>query len=204
MSAFLRTGARAALMLEDDVELAPDLTGVLGSNDWWPHRAVRVVKLVTSNQPSRAVLLRRPIGRTPCGRDIQPIALGHSSAGAYVIDRAGAELFLAYAPYLSMTADSVMFSRVRSSLARLLNACVVNPAVARPRFEDSDIGAEHERSRHRAVPRWARLAHRGRVFVERVAGAARWTEVPYRDESLGSPGLGGAHSVRGDSCGRGC
>ena len=75
MSAFLGTKARAALILEDDICLAPDLSGVLESVDWWPHHAVRVVKLVTSNQPSRAVLLRRPIGRTPCGRDIQPIVV---------------------------------------------------------------------------------------------------------------------------------
>ena len=180
MSAFLRTKARAALILEDDIYLASDLSGVLESVDWWPHHAVRVVKLVTSNQPSRAVLLRRPIGQTPCGRDIQPIVLNHSSAGAYVIDRAGAELILACAPHLNMTADSVMFSRVRSSLARLLNACVINPALAQPRFEDSDIGAEHERSRHRTVSRWARLAYKGQVLVDRATGAAQRKTVLYR------------------------
>lgn len=182
MSAFLGTGASHALILEDDVELATDLRAALETPRWWPCRAVRVVKLEASRAPQRAYLLSAPVGQTPCGRDIQPIVMGHSGAAAYIADRAGAELFLARAPHLHMTADSVMYSRTGSPLAPLLNACLVNPGMARQHLcGDSDIGTDRERSRHRARPRGARLAYKAQVLAARAGGRVRRYMIPYTD-----------------------
>ena len=67
LRAFLDTGERAALILEDDVELAPDTPSLLESVDWWPPEA-RVIRLETGNISPRSGVcyglhrLKRPPG----------------------------------------------------------------------------------------------------------------------------------------------
>ena len=136
LDAFLQTGAPAALILEDDAELAPGVCGLLAAADWWPP-AARVVKLGGGGGPA---LLGRPVGRTPCGGEIRPVARASAGACAYMIDREGAGIAIGEAPRVGMTVDSFLFHMVGSPAARRLKPAHVVPALARVRpGQGSDI-----------------------------------------------------------------
>ena len=60
--------ALAALMLEDDAELAADVPALLESTGWWPAGA-KIIRLENLHRHPRA--LWRPSGKTPNGRDLR-------------------------------------------------------------------------------------------------------------------------------------
>ena len=60
--------ALAALMLEDDAELAADVPALLESTGWWPAGA-KIIRLENLHRHSRG--LWRPSGKTPNGRDLR-------------------------------------------------------------------------------------------------------------------------------------
>ena len=62
LRAFLDTGESAALILEDDIEAAPDTPSLLESVDWWPPDA-HVIRLETGIvDPAKWCLLWPSIG----------------------------------------------------------------------------------------------------------------------------------------------
>ena len=136
LDAFLQTDAPAALILEDDAELAPRVCDLPISADWWPG-ASRVVKLGGCDKPA---LLGRPVGRTPCGSEIRHIAWASAVACAYMIDCEGAEIAIDEAPRVGMTVDSFLFDVIGSPAARRLKPAHVVPAMVRVRpGQGSDI-----------------------------------------------------------------
>ena len=70
--AFLQTGAPAALILEDDAELAPGACGLLASADWWP-AAFHAVKLGGCDEPA---LLGQAGGQDAVRRRNPPCRMG--------------------------------------------------------------------------------------------------------------------------------
>ena len=182
LDAFLQTGAPAALILEDDAELAPPVCGLLASADWWP-AAAHVVKLGGCGEPA---LLGRPVGRTPCGGEIRPIAQASAVACAYMIDREGAGIATGEAPRVGMTVDSFLFHMVGSPAARRLKPAHVVPALARVRpGQGSDIC--RDLSPHATGPAM-RAVFRAGVWLRRMTGQVRRVPLDPPDRGGTRPG----------------
>ena len=165
----------AALILEDDAELAPSVRGLLAGTDWWP-RAARIVKLNATL--SKRTLLGRTVGSTPCARALRPIVWASAAACAYMIDRRGADLVLEGAPVTGMTADSVLFHMIGSPIARRLRPVQVVPALATVRADmGSDIPFE---TSPRATGPGLRFVLKAGVWVRHATGEVRRISVPYQ------------------------
>ena len=170
---FLRTDAPAALILEDDAELAPRVRNLLASSDWWP-AASRVVKLDERDKP---ILLGRAIGKTPCGSEIRPIAWASAVACAYMIDREGAVIALDEALRVGMTVDSFLFHMIGSPAARRLKPAHVVPAMASVRPEQgSDIYCDFS---PRTTGPVMRTVFKLGVLTRRLTGQVQHVSVPF-------------------------
>lgn len=175
LDAFLQTDAPAALILEDDAELAPRVCDLLASADWWP-AASRVVKLGGCDEPA---LLGRPVGKTPCGGEIRPIAWASAVACAYMIDREGAGIAIDEAPRVGMAVDSFLFHMIGSPAARRLKPAHVVPAMARVRpGQGSDISRDFS---PRTTGPMMRTVFRIGVWLRRMTGQVRRAPVSVTD-----------------------
>ena len=175
MQELLWTNHPAALILEDDAELAPPVRGLLSGLDWWP-RGARVVKLNASS--GKRYLLGRVAGATPCGRELRPIAWASAVACAYMIDRRGADSVLDGAPVAGMTADSLLFHMIGSPVARRLRPVQVVPALAKVRANmGSDIPFEFS---PRTTGPGMRFLLKTGVWARRATGEVRRISVPCR------------------------
>lgn len=173
LDAFLQTGAPAALILEDDAELARDACDLLASADWWP-AAFHAVKLGGCDEPA---LLGRPVGRTPCGGEIRPVAWASPVACAYMIDREGAGIAIDEAPRVGMAVDTFLFDMIGSPAARRLKPAHTVPAMARVRpGQGSDICREFS---PRATGPAMRTVFRAGVWLRRMAGQVRRAPVAH-------------------------
>ncbi len=173
LDAFLQTGAPAALILEDDAELAPCACDLLTSADWWP-AASRAVKLGGCDEPA---LLGRPVGETPGGSQIRPIAWASAVACAYMIDREGARIVIDEAPRVGMTMDSFLFDMIGSPAARRLKPAHVVPAVARVRpRQGSDI---HRDFSPRTTDSMMRAVFKLGIGLRRMTGQVRRAQVAH-------------------------
>ncbi len=91
MAALLESDRPAALILEDDAELASDTSALLQSTDWWPSGAM-VVRLEDGLDKPR--LLRAPYGATPTSRRLHRFERWIPGSAGYLIGRDGARLAL--------------------------------------------------------------------------------------------------------------
>lgn len=171
----LDTSHPAALILEDDAELASEVYGLLRHIDWWPVGA-RAVKLDADSR-GKPMLLGPIIGRTPCGKALRPIAWSRAVACSYMIDRIGAEIVLRMAYDTGMTADSLLFHMIGSPVARLLQPVQVVPGMARHGAMGSDINTVG--TTPRATPYRRRLLYKLRVFGQRATGRVRRIPVAF-------------------------
>ncbi len=134
LHAFLETDAPAALILEDDAELADDTPSLLEVVDWWP-TGTHIVRLENSISPSprwyRAAPLWRSSGETPSGRQLHRLERWIPGTAAYLINRRGAEIAIpAFAdPYYP--ADHILFDLRYDTTARRLRTLQILPAMAR-------------------------------------------------------------------------
>lgn len=133
---FLKTGAPAALILEDDAELSSALPKVLRSTSWWPDDA-RLIKLDVVKEKHR--LLGRIEGTNPAGNELRRIAMAHAGAAGYLIDRAAAEFVLSAWQDMLMPIDLLLFHLVKSPYARFLKPLQAVPALVRHSGEGSDM-----------------------------------------------------------------
>ena len=158
MAALLETGAPAALILEDDVEVSPAVPALLASLDWWPegHGAV---KLESTTRERRRIWLGRPVGRTPDGRELSPILHSHLGAYGYLIGRRAAAEVAALAPETPLPIDHLLFNLTNSAFARRLRPLQATPAAIRHLPLDR-VGSDTGSSRIGGRKRWkaARLA----------------------------------------------
>lgn len=126
--AFLETGARYGVILEDDVVLDNAARGLLADADWIPE-GVEVVKLEHFGPDGQRVLVGQP---TPVatGRAIAPILSRHTGAAAYVLSRSAAIKLLGVERW-SVPVDHLIFNPNVSPLARELRPYQMLPAIAR-------------------------------------------------------------------------
>ena len=183
LRAFLATDRPAAMVLEDDVEMASDMIALLRGIDWWPPRT-NLIKCDNPGEKPR--ILGRSRGKTPTGRDLHEVMLSAAGAGAYLLNRPAARLAIEQCEDLILPMDVALFDLRRSEAARKLRPLQVVPTMAIHDHEGSDLQAARSRhgpTRHR-WPRHLRrtagsLAQKARVFVFRAVGRARRYEVPF-------------------------
>jgi glycosyl transferase family 25 len=189
--AFLASGASHALVLEDDVTLAPDVAGLMQGADWIPP-GTEAVKLEKFNAGPSQVLLGPGIGATPAGRALHPLWSRHCGAGAYVISRRGAELALAHEGRIRVPVDHFLFNDTLSPIRADLAPSIVVPPMA-TQFtvdRDSDIDPLDRGARPRGRALQMRELRRGvaelsqahRQLSRLASGRGRITSIRYTED----------------------
>ena len=181
LRAFLDTDAPAALILEDDVELAADSPSVLGSVAWWPPGA-RVIRLEAEYFMTPVLVpLWGPCAETPSGRTVHYFERWHPGAAAYLVNRAMARWML---PHLDDPAnpgtDCMWFNHRYCPLARELKALQIVPGMARQiePLEQSDLEPYRpqnilSRERRGLGAETGALPYRARLLALRALGTVR-------------------------------
>ena len=191
LRAFLDTGEQAALILEDDVELAPDTPSLLDSADWWPPEA-RVIRLETGIiDPTKWCLLWPASAETPSGRTVHRFERWAPGAAAYLINLTAAAFVLPHVDNPTMAIDHLLFDHRCSRLARELQALQIVPGGAR-QIEDAETSdlagwrkcdpwhanwGKYDRSRLQRVP------YKARVIALRCIGKVKKTQGVYYSRS---------------------
>ena len=146
MRRLVASDAPAAVVLEDDIELSPDLAAFARSGDWLPP-GVGVVRLEKWSRRTTKKLLGPELGPAPApGRTIRRLYSRVGGSGAYVITRDAAARILAGKGLLRHPIDHLLFNLNVSPLAREVGVAMVVPALARQawgRFS-SDISASRK------------------------------------------------------------
>ena len=161
----LLTSHAAALVLEDDAELASDVPAMCRDVDWWPEGS----KVVSLEVPRAGKKLQGWVcGRTPGGRDLRTIVRWNFGAAAYLVNRKAARALIDSYERQELHTDRLMFDPRISKMARWLRPAQVVPAVARHRGEtESDLAPFADPSLKRSwrryiqrnkAPRWMALS----------------------------------------------
>ena len=189
----LSPAAPAALILEDDAELAEDTAKLLRSVDWWPDDALAVRLEEGGHRHRLRRLLRAPSGKTPSGRDLCRMERWIPGSAAYLIDRRGAEIMLdAFAdPWHSV--DHSLFDMRVSEAARRLRTVQIVPAMARQRPELPSDQVQWRAVKKATAPLSERLyrlyrrvvwsvPYKARLGLLMLFGFVREVDVDYREE----------------------
>lgn len=143
MRRLVASDAPAAVVLEDDIELSPDLAAFAADGDWLPE-GIGIVRLEKWSRRVTKKLLGPQIGRSPVpGRSLRRLHSRIGGSGAYIIARWAAERILAGKGVLRHPIDHLLFNPNISPLSREVGVAMVVPALARQawgRFS-SDIAA---------------------------------------------------------------
>ena len=187
LKSLLKSEFPAALILEDDAELALETPSLMQSADWWPDGSL-LIRLEDGRRHRR--LLRRVCGKTPSGRDLRRLEKFSPGSAAYLVNREGARLLLEAFKTPTETVDHTIFDLQVSRTARRLQTCQIVPATARQRRDgNSDIVGWRpeqklrglEQQKYRIGLLWARLPHKISLLGPRLTGEVRKTLVPYSD-----------------------
>ena len=189
--------APAALVLEDDAELAPEAAALLRSVDWWPKGAL-AVRLEEGDRGHKPRLLWRSSGKTPNGQDLCRFERRMPGSAAYLINRRGAEIVLASFQDAVLTTDQILFNMLTSPAARRLGAVQVIPPLARQRPEagsDQVKWREREQATIGFPERYRRFLRRNvwslrfrlRLWFLMMFGIVRRVPVIYRPEPPSEP-----------------
>jgi len=139
--AFLQTGARFGLMLEDDVFLSGDVSNLLRADDWIPSH-VDVIKLEKFGSGISKVLLGDAEIKVPgTERALHRMYSRHVGGGAYILSRRAAQIALSYRGRMRVPIDHFLFNDTVSPVFRQLKPFIVQPAMATQRHYEynSDI-----------------------------------------------------------------
>ena len=186
LNEFLSTSYPAALILEDDAEVASDVPGCLQSIDWWP-RTTGLLQLGIFSEKVR--LVGPSIGQTPCGRRLHPILDQSGGTAGYLIDRETAQIVLNACAVPSMPIDHLLFNMKWSPLARRLKPVQINPAIVRQKYSvfASDIAPSRDRMHEgwkisrKKTKIWNRSLYKTRIFGLRLLGKANRIRIHYSD-----------------------
>jgi glycosyl transferase, family 25 len=176
----LAEGHRAALILQDDTALAPDLARLTEDIGWLPPE-IGVVQFERFGRRGSARLVGPALAEPVPGVTVHRLLSRTGGAGAYLITAEAAARALTDKPLLNMPIDHFLFSPNVSPLFRGLGVAVTLPGLAVQRMDDiaSDLSAERAaRSRQRGVgARLSRLwseVNRVPQQLAAMAGGARW------------------------------
>ena len=190
METFLDTDAPAALIMEDDVEIGPEVPKLITNLSWWPPE-YGLVKLQSPIKPETLIWLDKPVGSTPTGRLLRPIRYSALGAYGYLIDRETAWGLKALRPAdRHMPIDHVLFDLKNSWLARRSRPLQMTPGAIR-HLPYEYFGSETGESKINGRKLWkpspaVRLYHRIHWIAAILSGRARKDTVSYCPV-MGSP-----------------
>ncbi len=148
MRHLVASGAPAALVLEDDMELSPDVAGFLRDADWLPDGA-GIIRLEKWSRRASSKLLGPPIGRSPVeGRTIRKLYSRIGGSGAYIITAGAAQRILDGKGILRHPIDHLLFNLNISPLAREVGVAMVLPALARQEWSGLASDISRDRKAH--------------------------------------------------------
>ncbi len=144
MRRLVASDAPAAVVLEDDIELSPDLAGLRARRRRGCPTDVGIIRLEKWSRRVTKKLLGPELGPSPVpGRTIRRLHSRIGGSGAYIITRSAAGRILEGKGVLRHPIDHLLFNLNISPLAREVGVAMVVPALARQawgRFS-SDISA---------------------------------------------------------------
>lgn len=186
---FLASDADLALIMEDDIHIAPETGAWLDDLSWWPADA-DIVKLERWNDERVRVLLEEG-GATHRGRRIQKLLTRHMGAAGYIINRRAARALLAAKPF-DMVIDHILFNMNVSKAARALTIYQVTPALIRQGNEPpARVGYMQ---RHATFTGWKKVKQEIRrglyevalplsTYAKLITGRAKFRPVPYAEQA---------------------
>jgi glycosyl transferase, family 25 len=121
-----------AVILEDDLHLAPDAASLLRHGEWVPGEA-DIVKLETRLCRTR---VDKDVAAAVGGRSLHRLRSSHMGTGGYIVTSKGAEKLLALSERLEAPVDHFMFNTAMPTAVSLTTFQLV-PAVC---VQDSYIG----------------------------------------------------------------
>jgi glycosyl transferase, family 25 len=132
--------APAALVIQDDTELSPDLAGFVRDANWVPD-GIGLVQFEKWSRRQTSKLVGPPMGAAPvAGRTIRRLHSRTGGAGCFLVTRAAAKQFAETGP-LRFPIDHLLFNINLSPIARSVGVAIVVPALARQDWKrfSSDI-----------------------------------------------------------------
>ena len=183
--AFLDTGEPAALILEDDAALAPDVPDML-STHWWPPGA-RVIRLEAGIMNYTAWIPLWPaLAKTPSGRTVHRFERWAPGTAAFLISREGAEFLLPHLDHPTQPVDHMFFDHRYSCLARELRALQMVPGAAWQieGSEASDLDGWRTDDKPGIRRNLQAIPYKVRLRALRFIGKVKKQGVRYRDNPL--------------------
>ena len=181
LKAFLDTSHPAAVILEDDAEIASDFPALLESTEWLP-QGCGLIKLDTLEKRNYTGVL---CGSTPTGSHLRTIEGFGTSSMAYLITRDVAQFVLDSADNKIMAIDRVLFDLIISGTARKLRPLWVIPSVVRERGS-SDIKAYDIGSNLSRNEKWKanlrKFPWKIRLNILRMSGKVQKNHIPYSEK----------------------
>jgi|GEM_PF-239957 len=129
-----------ALILEDDVEILPELNELI-NNDSWLQGSVDILKLEKFNPKYPSKLLLGPVlGFSPNGKlEFRSMYSRHTGSAGYIISRRGAEAALSFDHKINIPIDHFLFNETVSPLFKKLRpAILVQPIL----WQSEKIGSK--------------------------------------------------------------
>lgn len=188
MAALLATDASACLILEDDAEIASDISAMLQTDEWWPH-GINILKLDTHDDYR---LYGSQCGLTPTGRALRRNLWWHPGGAGYMVNRRAAQALIDAPECSEHPIDVALFDFRVSVIARRIGSATVFPAMVRQRVEE--FGTDIGRSRKTRGRKWRRARirralgkapHALKPLLMRVTGRAEFALLEYRERPDG-------------------
>jgi glycosyl transferase family 25 len=169
----------AAVVMQDDSELSPDLAAFVRSADWIPE-GVGLIQMEKWSRRRTRKLLGPPLGTAPApGRTIRRLHSRTGGAGCYLITKGAAQAVLVGKGLLRFPIDHLLFNVNVSPLARQVGVAMVVPCLARQawgRFA-SDISPSTRARRRSLGDRLRRLRFEVNLAPAQLAAAVRGARV---------------------------
>jgi glycosyl transferase family 25 len=136
---FVESGARHAVVLEDDVVIHTDATALLSDLSWLPED-VHLVKIESFGSDSQRILVGKPL-RVATGTSIAPLHSKHTGSAAYIVSSWLATWLLSEVRVHSMTVDHLLFNPHISPITDRIHPYQLIPAIAKQVSlkQDTDI-----------------------------------------------------------------
>lgn len=144
--------APAALVLQDDVQLSPEVAPFLRDASWLPE-GIGLVQLEKYGRKRSNRLAGPPLGASPVkGREVRRLYSRTGGAGAFIITRDAARTIIKRKGILDVPIDHFLFSPNASWVFDAVGVAIVTPALAVQRQEDFESDIARERKRPKPLP----------------------------------------------------
>jgi glycosyl transferase family 25 len=181
--------APAAVVLQDDSELSPELAGFVARADWIP-AGIGLVQFEKWSRRATSKLLGPPLGQAPVpGRSIRRLHSRTGGAGCFLITKGAARRLLEGKGIVRMPIDHLLFNLNLSPLAREVGVAMVVPALARQAWDafSSDIQPGTQARRKPLAARLRRglaeISLAPRQLAAMLLGGARVLPVAYEERT---------------------